>query len=181
MKKMLLFCCSFTFSAALHAQIIQVPADFPTIQQGINAATSGDTVLVSEGTYYEQINFKGKKPLTVASLYLVTGDTNFINSTIIDGTQLTSLDSASMVYFISEEDTTSVLCGFTIRQGKGTVYTSLGETYREGGGIFTSSSGAKIMHNHITENNLNNTLMGNTDYVNGAGIGCEWKLKIPIG
>lgn len=162
--------------AALQAQVIHVPADYPTIQQGINAATSGDTVLVTAGTYYEQINFKGKKPLTVASHYLITGDTNYINNTIISGVQLATKDSASMVYFISGEDTTSVLCGFTIRNGKGTVYASLGATYREGGGIFISSSGAKILHNHITGNNLNNTLMGNTDYVNGAGIGCEWKL-----
>lgn len=176
MKKVLLFWCSLAFAAALHAQIIHVPADYPTIQQGINAANPGDTVLVADGpAYHEQINFKGKKPLVVASEFILDGDSNHINNTIIDGSQLTSLDSASLVYFISGEDTTSVLCGFTIRHGKGTLYTSLSETYREGGAIFISSSGAKILHNHITENNLNNTLMGNTDYVNGAGIGCEWK------
>jgi predicted outer membrane repeat protein len=175
MKTFSTILCSCLMATALHAQIIHVPADYPAIQQGINAANPGDTVLVAEGTYYQQINFKGKKPLVVASEFIMDGDTSHINNTILDGSQLTSLDSASLVYFVSGEDTTSALCGFTIRHGKGTLYTAMGETYREGGGVFISSSGAKILHNHITQNNLNNTLMGNTDYVNGAGIGCEWK------
>lgn len=34
---------------------IRVPADYPTIQQAINAATTGTTILVSNGTYFEQL------------------------------------------------------------------------------------------------------------------------------
>ncbi|MBT4291381.1 hypothetical protein HOD41_01715, partial [bacterium] len=30
-----------------------VPSDFPDIQSGINAANSGDTVVISSGLYYE--------------------------------------------------------------------------------------------------------------------------------
>ena len=58
----------------------------------------------------------------VASEFLMDGDTNHIANTIIDGSQLTNLDSASVVYFVSGEDTTSILCGFTIQHGKGTYY-----------------------------------------------------------
>ena len=42
------------------SQIIHVPADQPTIQAGINVASDGDTVMVSDGTYFENIVFKGK-------------------------------------------------------------------------------------------------------------------------
>ena len=35
--------------------IIKVPTHYSTIQEGINAAFAGDTVLVSHGTYHEHI------------------------------------------------------------------------------------------------------------------------------
>ncbi len=38
--------------------IINVPADYPTIQAAINAASAGDTVLVAPRTYYEHITMK---------------------------------------------------------------------------------------------------------------------------
>lgn len=53
--------------AAAAPVTIHVPADQPTIQAAINAAANGDTVLVSDGTYKENINFKGKA-ITVASV-----------------------------------------------------------------------------------------------------------------
>ena len=41
-------------------QEILVPADYPSVQQAIDAATDGDRVCVSPGTYYEGISFEGK-------------------------------------------------------------------------------------------------------------------------
>jgi hypothetical protein len=172
MKTLTLFLCSCLIAAALQAQILHVPADYPSIQQGINAANPGDTVLVSEGTYYEQINFLGKNPLMVASEFILEGDTSHIFNTIIDGSTIPTSDQMSVVSFVSGEDTTSTLCGFTVTGGKGTVFYSGAYSFRSGGGIFVSNSGARIIHNHITQNHLSYSLFRTPmDVYRGAGIG----------
>jgi len=113
-----------------------VPQEYSTIQEAIDSSTHGDTVLVSDGTYVENIRFRGKA-IIVASLYLVDGDTSHIVQTIIDGSNPSHPDSASVVYFIDGEDTTSVLCGFTIRGGAGTPWIAPDQSlWRSGGGVF---------------------------------------------
>ena len=152
MKKLLIILAILIFaSTLLYSQIINVPFDKSTIQAGINAAINGDTVLVAEGTYYENINFKGK-PITVASQFLLDKDTSHISKTIIDGSKPSEPNKASVVTFDSGEDTTSVLMGFTITGGSGTV-----SEYLKGGGIFINKSGAHISHNIIKNNTINST------------------------
>jgi hypothetical protein len=108
--------------------IIHVPADQSTIQAAINAASNGDTVLVADGTYKENINFKGKA-ITVTSV-------NGPATTIIDGGA-----ANSVVTFITGEGANSILNGFTITNGNAS----------EGGGILVSSSPA-ITNNVIHAN-----------------------------
>lgn len=145
--------CMIVYTAA---QVIHVPVDQPSIQAGINAATDGDTVLVADSTYYENINFRGKA-ITVASYFLVDGDTSHISKTIIDGSQPVHPDTASVVSMISGEDTTSVLCGFTLTRGEGTYYMlwgDEGDLCLAGGGVNILYSGGKIENNIIRDNQM---------------------------
>lgn len=152
-------------STAINAQIIHVPTvTYPTIQSGINAAQNGDTVLVADGSYYEQISFLGKA-ITVASNYIMDGDPIHIDSTTLDGSRL-PFGNGSVVLFTSGEDTTSIINGFTIQHGKGT----LDGIYLFGGGIYISNSGAKILNNRITKNNLDVTSLAERYCVGGAAI-----------
>jgi len=97
----------------LFANTIRVPADQLAIQAAIDAASHGDTVLVSPGVYVENIDFKGKK-LVVGSLFLTTGDTTNISQTIIDGNQ-----QKSVVSFENFQPVGTELAGFSIRNGLG--------------------------------------------------------------
>jgi len=150
----------------INAQFIHVPADYPTIQAGIDAAVDGDVVLVAEGTYYENINFIGK-PITVASHYYLDGKKKHIKKTIINGSQPVDPDIGSVVTFGAGEDTNSVLCGFTITKGTGTKLNFPGwPEIRIGGGIHCLFSGAKICHNIIKDN-----IVEGSPLCLGGGIG----------
>jgi hypothetical protein len=110
---------------------ILVPGNYPTIQSAINAANNGDTVLVSPGTYVENISFNGKA-ITVTS-------SNGPATTIIDGNH-----NGTVVTFNHSETAASVLSGFTIRNG-----------YQNGGfgaGITITAASPTISSNVITSN-----------------------------
>ena len=62
------------------ATIINVPAEQPTIQEGIFAASLGDTVLVAPGIYNENISIYGK---IVGSWFVTTQDTSYISKTTL--------------------------------------------------------------------------------------------------
>jgi hypothetical protein len=173
MKRLILLSCFILATTFAQAQYILVPSDYASIQEGINAAGPGDIVVVSDGIYYGRINFMGKKQLTVASQYILDGDESHIANTILDGSQIPYLNK-SVVIFTQGEDTTTVLCGFTIRNGQGTLSQSEDKTVKSGGAIYISGSGAKIIHNHILQNHLNYNPLGNeVEVFRGAGIATE--------
>lgn len=118
------------FPAVCFADTINIPADYPTIQQGIGAALGGDTVLVEPGTYVENIDFLGKAISVTSSGGIVM--------TVIDGNQ-----AGSVVSFSSGESYDSVLDGFTITNGNGT----LGPYgWICGGGLYINNSNPTVMN-----------------------------------
>jgi len=189
----ILLLCAF----ALQAQIINVPGDKSTIQAGIDSASNGDTVLVAEGTYLENLNLK-KKGITLASHFLLDGDTAHVSATIIDGSSPSNADTASTIFLPSGAEEPAVICGLMITGGNGTLTTLSGGS-RVGGGIYIENSDCIIDNNIIAGNNINynftqivgaavynnlgsgndltisnniieNNILTSTDKVRGAGI-----------
>ncbi len=112
------------------------------IQPGILKAKNGDVVSVQSGTYNEAIDFKGKA-ITVQS-------TSGPETTIIDAA---GLGQVSVVTFKTSEGQSSVLQGFTIKNGKGSVQTQSGVYF--GGGIVCVGTSPKISNVVVIGNSAN--------------------------
>lgn len=81
-----------------------VPGDYGTIQEALNNALDGETVLVSDGTYYENIIFPGRD-ITLISV-------NGPQSTTIDGGW-----TGPVIAIETGMDQNSIIEGFTITRG----------------------------------------------------------------
>ncbi|MBN1213789.1 MAG: right-handed parallel beta-helix repeat-containing protein [candidate division Zixibacteria bacterium] len=127
--------------------------DFPTLQDAIDFASNGDTILAAQGTYYERLNFKGKE-IVLASWYIYDSNEEHIENTILDGnyTVLGMADTGCVVHFINDEDTNSVLTGFTVKNGIGILHDA---TARKGGGIYSENASPRISHCLIMYNTCN--------------------------
>lgn len=157
---LLSLCLVFCRNAAAQ-NIINVPADQPTIQLAINAGQNGGTVLVAPGTYTENIDFKGKA-ITVTSS---------------GGAAVTTIDGGGVgrvVTFQTAEGSNSVLSGFTITHG----FDSF-----SGAGIEVSGASPTIQNNVITANQAcagagvelygGSAIVRNNTISNNAQVGCS--------
>ena len=139
-----------TVTVFLGVGAILVPGTYSTIQAAINAADAHhvDTIIVSPGTYFENINFNGKNIILTS---MDPEDMSVVENTIIDGGN----NNLSVVTFSGSETPDCVLQGFTITNGYGYY----------GGGIRGNGTHAKIENCLIT---------GNTALGAGGGLkGCH--------
>lgn len=143
-----LIVCFFLLNPLTFAATIDVPADQPTIQAGIDTAQNGDIVLVDDGIYRGEgnvnLDFKGKT-ITVKSR-------NGAEATIIDCEK--KLETRGFI-FQNDETVDSVLDGFTIKNGN----------QRFGGGIYLVHASPTIKNCTIDSNQS----MGG----GGGGIFCH--------
>jgi len=176
-----------TAGAVSYGEVIRVDnhgaADFATIQEAIDAAAEGDTVLVAPGIYTgdgnRDVDFKGKA-ITVRS-------EDGPRTCIIDS-QGSESDPHRGFYFQNKEGSDSVLEGFTITGGEpGRIYGNGGGIYcfyssptirdciivgnvaRAGGGVSLRSSDAVISH-CVIAGNCTRPVMGRWTYSSGGGL-----------
>jgi len=149
----LMIILNLTFST-----MINVPADQPTIQAGIDFAVDGDTVLVASGTYVENINFNGKN--------IVVTSVEGAENTIIDGSEPTGQEGASVVTFINGEDSSSEISGFTLLNGYGNLIPFSGYLGPAGSGIFIANSNPLV-------SNIVVLVTEDISFVRGGGVYCN--------
>jgi hypothetical protein len=131
------------------ATIIYVPQQYPTIQAGINAAISGDTVMVDDGVF----TGPGNRDLDFGGRAIVVMSMFGADSCIID-----CQNSGRGFNFHSYEGINSVVDAFTITHG----------STDRGAGIYCDDSSPTIKNCIITQNSAN---AGNWNY--GGGIYCR--------
>ena len=129
-------------TGSLIAETINVPGDYETIQEAIDAANDYDTIRVDSGIYYENL---------VISKILLIIKVNFVEEPIIDGGQ-----NGPVISYVNCEGG-GCLVGFVIVNGK----SENGNGNVDGGGIHCENSEINL-HSLIVENNYG---------INGAGIG----------
>jgi hypothetical protein len=154
-----------TVFAALHPTLAAqttfvVPGTHPTIQSAMVAASSGDTVLVLPGTYFENIDFLGKRIVLEA----VAGP----SQTTIDG----SNGNTTVVQVSNSEPLGTTIRGFRIRGGKGRPFpSSYGFDYY-GGGIFVGAPNTqlRVENCHLVDNALGTGTFGGGIHAGGQNV-----------
>lgn len=151
----LIICSSFRPHFIIAApKTIRVPADYPTIQQAINAAASGDTIYVAEGTYYERI--KVNKTLTLIGENPAT--------TIIDGSERGPIINVTADYV--------KIKNFTVQNGKD--YTGIWVENPAGAPIVSVTISTNVFINNyacvILSRSIGAVITNNTMKLNQYGI-----------
>ncbi len=124
-----------------------VPSDYPTIQAAIDSARNGDVIVVSQGSYRENIDFKGKR--------IIVKGTDSTNPIVVTATVIDGGSNGPVVTFKNNESSATIIEGFTITNGWGS------SSNGNGGGIAIQSASPLVR---------NNAIIGNKSASQGGGI-----------
>ena len=180
MKKILTF--SFLFSG-LCATTINIPSDYATIQEGIDASVDGDTVLIAQGTYYENLILEKEIALASHAINDDLGsdwlDNVNIQETVISGAQEASDPNKGSCLVIRDGNIQPTIIGLTFQDGVGTSMQrdncGFIQKERSGGAILIFKAYPTIMYNRFLNNGFSHDTGGNNptniEVANGGAIG----------
>ena len=152
MKKFIILLTLFALASTVSAVTTTVNSG-ELIQTAITASTNGDIIIVSPGTYVENLNMLGRA-ITLRS----TDPTNaaIVTSTIIDGNAV-----GSVITCDSGEGSDTVIDGFVITNGSAI----------SGGGMYNTNSSPTVS---------NCTFSGNSAVSGGGGGVCNSSFSLPV-
>ena len=114
----------FYLLTSLSATTINIPSDYTTIQEGIDASVDGDTVLIAQGTYYENLILENQ---IVLASHAINDDLNSdwlnnvnIQETIISGALEPVDPNKGSCLVIRDGNIAPIILGLTFQDGIGT-------------------------------------------------------------
>ena len=119
----------FTLTSPTRGAILKVLEDYTTIQDAINAAKNGDRIMVSEGTYHENLEINGKNiSLIAVGDVTIDGSTNgYYDRTIFIRNAICTID------------------GFTVKHNGSAIYARGMASYDD------SEVDVTILNNSVTD------------------------------
>ncbi|MEL1226422.1 MAG: DUF1565 domain-containing protein [Candidatus Neomarinimicrobiota bacterium] len=139
--------------------VINVPSDYSTIQAGINASNDGDTVLVAQGNYIENLILEKEIVLASHAIYDNLGtdwisNEHVANTKIIGGSP-TNTKKGSCIQ-VSYGNIQPTIMGFTVSNGLGTSMIvddcGISRTERSGGAIMAFQAYPILSYNRFIGN-----------------------------